>query len=314
MPEGQKSRVAALAARLMNVSHRKALTLANSGLSWEGQPVPDSTSADQRRFEAAIAFVLTDAFREDLSIRGWSWAIQSVYPRHTGLDIYPVAGAEERLIGALLPRWDRRSGGLEGVAGLRAAHVCPGWWTLYSIASQASIRVAAPWTINPYTVTSAPAASWLRLAVTTAPTLSRREREYFRWEQSTDDYPHAGWHRERDLMLSRLLRRPGLARVVVEPHMVANIFQHYRMDIVFEWCCGPTLDEFHTIAVRSGLTAPIADLGTLHTEGPPEAGVTRHTVEYGCGVLGIRRNPACIYPDGVDAAWTWPKVQRSDAS
>lgn len=63
----------------------------------------------------------------------------------------------------------------------------------------------------------------------------------------------------------------------------------------------PPLEDFHAMAVRSGLTAAVADLGSRKPEGPPEHGVTRHAVQYGCGVLGIRRYPTCLYPDGVGA-------------
>lgn len=85
--------------------------------------------------------------------------------------------------------------------------------------------------------------------------LSRVERdELVYWEsdggigRSTD---------ARDLLFSRILRRPLLINRAGASHGWVNTYTHHEYDIVFEWCCGMSAEALAEVLRASGIESTV---------------------------------------------------------
>ncbi|BFU43904.1 hypothetical protein [Krasilnikovia sp. MM14-A1004] len=251
-----EKQTAKLTRALTGMSHSQALHMARTRDCERRNPVPDAHCAHQRAFEARLTFALIDAFPDNLQPPGAPWGIAAVRADTTSLDILPAAGICDDLLAALLPYHDRAYGGIRGASGTRVTNTDDGWWTLHDLDTGAQVRVAAPAPAIPHRTRPGVATRACRLI--TAPRLTREEHRdlsYFeRLAQSSPD----GWLEHRNVLGSRLLRRPGLIRTIAEVHGSANIYSHSSTDVVFEWCCGPSSDDIIRACRRAGVTADLA--------------------------------------------------------
>lgn len=129
---------AKLTRKLTGMRHSHALHMARIGATERHRPVPDALTADQRAFEARLAFALVDAFPDYLQPHGFPWGIATVTSSPTSLDIHPAPGTTEHLLGALVPYHDRRYGGIRGASGARVTITEDGWWILRDLHTAAT--------------------------------------------------------------------------------------------------------------------------------------------------------------------------------
>ncbi|WP_280317597.1 hypothetical protein [Nocardia wallacei] len=212
----------------------------DQGLISRQQPVPEPSNAGQRRLEAIAARELAEAFRNG-QLDGALLGIQKAKPARDGfLRLEPHPAMAYAVVHRLLPYNDRDYGGLRGVPGLRPQSLEDGSLVLADGLSTAGLIIRVPsnfslrpvsfghngdgydaiWHIDPHSADD-------------------NERSYLHsWSRIFDD---AG-ARRRDLVLSRLLRRPGVLQNGTS-HGLANTWSHWPRDIVIEWCCGATKSE-----------------------------------------------------------------------
>ncbi|MFB7467217.1 hypothetical protein ACFCZ1_27585 [Streptomyces sp. NPDC056224] len=245
-----RHRTATLCARATGIPHTRCAQWAAAGLITRHQPVPDGRSAAQRAFEARVAYVLANALRDE-QVDGAVLGVTGAVPTTDGLTLALHPQMAHRVIAELLPTFDSDYGGLRGVPGLRpAGH--DGAWTLRNVGDDAAIRLTHPdpeW--GPRLPEDTEVLTELWRGSPTA--LDRREEE---------DLP--AWYDRRggpqpvlrDVVLSRLLRRPLLVNEAGAAHGWANTYSHAYTDLVIEWCCGRDQDDVERNLRRSGLAAP----------------------------------------------------------
>jgi hypothetical protein len=246
---------AKLTRKLTGMPHTQALQMARGGDTERDRPVPDALTADQRAFEARLAFALIEAFPEHLQPHGYPWGIASVRADTDGLDIHPDPAATAYLLGALVPCHDRQYGGVQGASGTRVT-ISDGWWILHDLQTAAKVRVAAPASADPRRGRNE--ASPRSRRYITAARLTREERRDLGHIERIARSKPDGWLAHRNILGSRLLRRPGLVQLLAQAHGNANIYSHASMDVVLEWCCGDTSDQFSRACHNAGLTADLA--------------------------------------------------------
>ncbi|MFF3456301.1 hypothetical protein ACFYXH_18625 [Streptomyces sp. NPDC002730] len=116
--------------------------------------------------------------------------------------------------------------------------------------------------------------------------LSRDEREEA--EEWAESIPSVVDVPVRDLVLSRLLRRPALVNRAAEPHGFANCYTHHSGDLVIEWCCGDTVEAFCAALLAHGFIDSL----------PPSEAIelpSRHSARLGGDTVILRRHSACLY-------------------
>jgi hypothetical protein len=248
---------AKLTRKLTGMRHGHALQMARTGATERHHPVPDAFTADQRAFEARIAFALVDAFPEHLQPGGFPWAIAAVTSNPTGLDIHPAPGATEHLLGAIVPYHDRQYGGIRGTSGARVTITDQGWWILRDLHTAASVRIAAPASADLRRGRYRGSSPRARRLIVAAALTTEERRDLAHIDRLAQSHPDH-WQAHRDVLGSRLLRRPGLIQRLAQAHGHVNIYTHAGMDIVLEWCCGPTSDEFSSACGKAGIVADLA--------------------------------------------------------
>lgn len=285
-----KKRVAKLAHRLTGMGHSAARQLAHAGIIRQDRPIPDAATPQQRAFETRLMYALINAFPDRQQPTGFPWAIAAAIPTEHGLDLYPAPHTADRLLGALLPRYDHNYGGVLGVAGARATIAGSTWWTLHDLDSDAQVRVAATATCDPDRGRHWAAGD--QTSVIDAARLTPHERSAQRHPVRLAQHKPPGWLHHRDVLGSRLLRRPGLTRWLARTHGCVNIYTHAELDVVIEWCCGPSVPDMIRDVLRAGLTSsiPEVDLSASGVTGPHDQSPTA-TVGVGHAHLYLRRNP-----------------------
>jgi hypothetical protein len=295
-----EKQTAKLTTRLTGMHHAEALRLAETGRTERHHPVPDAILADQRAFEARLAFALIEAFPEQLQPQGFPWGIESVRAETSGIDIFPAPDASEQVLGALVPYHDRAYGGIRGASGVRVNTTSDGWWILRDSKTAASVRVAASATtglrrggndISPRT-----------RHFITAPRLTTEERRDLQHPHHLARSSPDGWLEHRDVLGSRLLRRPKLIQLLAEEHGFVNIYSHAGKDVVLEWCCGYSSDAISFACQKAGL------ISTLAGELLPGTMINRRseystTMQVGHARLYLRHNTwACPRESGTGTA------------
>lgn len=263
-PPHLHAEVAKLCSNATGTPLRDCLTWAEQGFLSKELSVPDGGSERQRSLEAFIANVLANALR-DTQLDGVALGLVRVDPFPT----QPVFHLQPEMAGAvvreLLPRYDRTFGGIRGVPGLRPAKIAGQSLVLHQLPSRASVQLRHPdpkWD------------SWLDSNKAGLRPLSKENPELLHYNERSElvdwleeDNPHAHqWRQDRDRLLSRLLRRPGLLNIADRPHPEVNTYTHGYRDIIFEWCCGTeTISTVQGLS-QSGVHPPPMETGDVPIE------------------------------------------------
>ena len=268
------------------MTHGHALWLAERRLTTWQRPVVEASSLAQRALETRLAFALIDAFPESVQVPGYPWAIAQAIPAGASLDLYPAPGAESRLLAGLLPRKERGSRGpSSGAYGLRGEPSSPGWWTLSDLESGAYVRVAASPLCDPAAVAATDGN-----ALITLPRVTTAERMTPRYLNTVARRARPGWLEHRDVMGSRLLRRPGLLNMLARPRGATHIYTHGARDIIIELCeAQPTLPDAYRWLRASGLTAPGDDIDVRAPRSLPAGYFSAH-MDIGHAHLCLQHN------------------------
>lgn len=289
----REHQTAKLTRKLTGMSYGHVLRLARDGTTGSRQPVPDALTAEQRAFEARLTFALIDAFPDYMQPHGSPWAIATVRTEPSTLDIFPTPGATEHLLGALVPYHDRQYGGIRGASGARITITADGWWILRDLHTTASVRIAAPASADLRRARHRGSSSRSRKLITTTHLTTEERQDFAHIDRLARHHPEQ-WQKHRDVLGSRLLRRPAIIHQLAAAHGHANIYSHAGMDVVLEWCCGPTCDELDRAYEQAGLTADLASVrlpGTVVKRG----GDFSTTVNVGHAKLYLRHNSAiCV--------------------
>ncbi|WP_030763744.1 MULTISPECIES: hypothetical protein [unclassified Streptomyces] len=248
-----RHRTATLCARATGVPFTRCAQWAADGIITRHQPVPDGRTAAQRTFEARVAYVLANALRDE-QVDGALLGVTGAVPTEDGLTLALHPQMAHRVIAELLPAFDSDFGGLRGVPGLRLDGDGASW-TLRAVGSDARIRLTHPdprWRPRSPEDTEVLTELWRRNPTT----LDGREEEDLPAWSDTRGGPQPVL---RDIVLSRLLRRPLLVNQAGAAHGWANTYGHAHTDLVIEWCCGTDQDEVERSLRRSGLVAAPPD-------------------------------------------------------
>ncbi|MEU2439822.1 hypothetical protein ABZ595_27115 [Streptomyces rubradiris] len=250
--QSNRQRAAHACHEATGMEYSPCLDWAREGRISRHQPVPDAGSAAQRRFEAMLAHTLAESLRDN-QLDGAVLGVQGVHPDSElpTLHLHPVMA--HRVVTELLPRFDAAFGGIRGVPGLRLEYI-DGRWLFVDVSSSAAILLGHE---DPDWRPRLPGRQrgWTDIWRDAPARLSKIERqELAEWDEG-----RAAWPRPdaRDLLFSRVLRRPLLVNSAGQSHGWANTYSHFTHDIVFEWCCGAPAIEVATALRKSGITAPM---------------------------------------------------------
>ncbi|GGU70301.1 hypothetical protein GCM10010275_00240 [Streptomyces litmocidini] len=246
--QSNRKRAATVCSRATGMGYNLCLTSAAEGLVSLRRPVPDAATAEQRCFEARVAHTLADALRDRqldsavLGLRG----VRLEGERIT-LCLHPVMA--RRMLADLLPVFDADYGGLRGVAGLRVRRRA-GDWFLADAGSSARLRLEGL-DVRGGPVLPAVGEGLSPVWRDEPDRLSRAESDELA-DWNTDGGLH--WTPgARDLLFSRVLRRPLLINRAGSSHGWVNTYTHHHHDIVLEWCCGMPAGELAAALRGSGI-------------------------------------------------------------
>ncbi|MFH9351986.1 hypothetical protein [Kitasatospora sp. NPDC017646] len=251
-------------------------------------PVPDATTPAQRRFEAMVAGVLANAFRD----RQRDGAVLGVlFATHDGdgltLHLHPEMANE--VVGELLPDWAGARRVFGGVPGAR--------WSLRN--GQFVIENA----IFPARITLARADGVPLGGAIPLPdeiVMPALQSEVTR----ANDWARVGSPAVRDLLWSRILRRPTLLNRAAAAHGAANCYAHDVFDLVIEWCCGDSVEALFATLLAHGLAdgLVVADAAELYRASATAAIGSRSVV--------LRRHDHCDHGGSPDAPACWAETVR----
>ncbi|MGY1960755.1 restriction endonuclease [Nocardia gipuzkoensis] len=222
----------------------------DQGLISRQRPVPEAATTDQRRLEAIAACELAEAFG-DSQLDGALLGIQKAKSVQEGfLRLEPHPAMAYAVVHRLLPHHDHDYGGLRGVPGLRPHSLKDGLLVLIDSLSTAGLVLQVPsgFSLRPVSSDNGDYdAIWHDHPDST----HESEEDYLHiWSRRFD----AAGARRRDLVFSRLLRRPGILRRIGTTHRLAHTWSHWSRDIVIEWCCGASELEVKYQLGKSGFT------------------------------------------------------------
>jgi hypothetical protein len=242
-------RAAVACHKLTGWRYGRCVDLERHGLISPRQPVPDASTANQRRFEAQIVSVLANALRDRQL--GAAFGVARVFPaaRSPVLCMHPEMA--NRVLWELLPRWDSGYGGIRGVPGMRMQQQ-DGKITLRDLLSQSRVLVTGP---------ADPRSMMHKLTPLEQP-LWLDGKKGLHHSEAEDRASFAASARLRpeksagqDWLLSRMLRRPALVNRTCARHGLANTYTHADDDLVIEWCCDHPPAELAGQLRDSGVTA-----------------------------------------------------------
>ncbi|WP_247708818.1 hypothetical protein [Streptomyces sp. C3-3] len=222
-----------------------ASRLARQANIYLGPSIADSPDPHQRRLEAHMTHVLASSFR-DHQLNGALLGVREAEPEAQGVKLTLESDMADEVLRELLPRFDHVYGGIRGVPGLRVRG-SKRRLVLHDAVSPAQV-----------TVTRADGGSF-RLP-------SARDGEALLWNRFPDGFSGdekqeaEEWTdsrgindpRVRDLLMSRIMRRPGLINRTAAPHGFANCYTHHAGDLVIEWCCGDTVETLCAVLLAHG--------------------------------------------------------------
>jgi hypothetical protein len=223
----------------------------DQGLISRQRPVPEAPTADQRRLEAIAARELAEALSNG-QLDGALLGIQKAKPAQEGfLWLEPHPAMAYAVVHRLLPYHDQNYGGIRGVPGLRPRSLKDGLLVLADSLSTAGLvlRVPSGFSLSP--VSSDDDGDYDAIWCDHPNSTHDKEIDFLHsWSRTFD----AAGARRRDLVFSRLLRRPGILRRIGTTHGLAHTWSHWPRDIVIEWCCGASESEVKFQLRRSGFT------------------------------------------------------------
>ncbi|AXE77556.1 hypothetical protein [Streptomyces atratus] len=258
-----------------------ASRLAQQANVYRGSSIADSPDPRQRRLEAHVAHVLASSFK-DHQLNGALLGVREAQPETQGVKLTLESDMADEVLRELLPRFDHFYGGIRGVPGLRVRG-SERRLILHDAVSSAHV-----------TVTRANGGS-LRLP-------SARDGEVLLWKRvprglSRDEKQEAEeWTdsrgindlRVRDLLLSRILRCPGLVNRTALPHGFANCYTHHAGDLVIEWCCGDTVETLCAVLLAHGFADDVPRANAIEL-------ISRHSAHLGDRTVILNRHGSCLY-------------------
>ncbi|GHE64416.1 hypothetical protein [Streptomyces capitiformicae] len=257
-----------------------ASRLARQANVYLGSSVTDATDPHQRRLEAHLAHVLASGFK-DRQLNGALLGVREAKPDAQGLHLTLESEMADEFLRELLPRFDHFYGGVRGVPGLRVRGSNERV-VLHDALSAAQVTV----TRTDHSRMRLPSARdgevllWQR-----APGgLSREEG------QEAEEWVDSGGSadlRVRDLLLSRILRCPGVVNRTAEPHGFANCYTHHSGDLVIEWCCGDTMETLCANLLAHGIADGLPRRQAIEL-------LSRHSAHLGDRTVILNRHNSCL--------------------
>ncbi|MFH8747144.1 hypothetical protein ACH4GK_07885 [Streptomyces rimosus] len=270
------------------IRDQSALTLSTSSRlakqvhTFLGSPIADAPDRHQRRLEACVAHVLATGF-QDRQLNGALLGALDAQPTAGHLTLQLEPDMADEVLRVLLPRFDEHYGGVRGVAGLR----------LRSRRRQIALCDAlSPARIMVVRADGGP----LRLP-------TARDGETLLWQRETsgvsqeEESEATDWARSmpaivnvpvRDLLFSRILRRPALVNRVAAPHGLANCYTHHSGDLVIEWCCGDTVEAFCAVLLAHGFIDDLPRPDAIELLSP-------HAARLGGRTVILQRHSTCMF-------------------
>ncbi|WP_405482367.1 hypothetical protein [Streptomyces anulatus] len=275
-----------------------ASRLARQANNYLGPSIADSPDPHQRRLEAHMTHVLASSFR-DHQLNGALLGVREAEPEAQGVKLTLESDMADEVLRELLPRFDHDYGGIRGVPGLRVRG-SKRRSVLHDAVSPAQV-----------TVTRADGGSF-RLP-------SARDDEALLWNRfpdglSGDEKQEAEeWTdsrgindlRVRDLLMSRIMRRPGLINRTAAPHGFANCYTHHAGDLVIEWCCGDTVETLCAVLLAHGFADDVPRANVIEL-------VSRHSAHLGDRTVILNRHGSCLY--GRNAKYIAESIRKGYAT
>ncbi|MFF2627880.1 hypothetical protein ACFVUN_19195 [Kitasatospora griseola] len=251
-----------------------------------GPPIADAPDPRQRRFEAQLAHVLAESF-QDHQLNGALLGVQEALPNGQGLDLFLEPAMAEAVIYELLPRFDHSYGGIRGVPGLRVRGDGRKW-TLHAVGLG---RVVVARTDRGRIRLPVPRDDEVALWGRQPGDLSRDEKREIEWWA---DAKGANDVHIRDLLMSRLLRRPELINRTSQPHGFANCYNHHAGDLVIEWCCGDTVEALCVALLAHGFIDGVPRAGAVEL-------ISQNSACLGDATVILNRHTSCLYGNHAQA-------------
>ncbi|WP_193518217.1 hypothetical protein [Nocardiopsis kunsanensis] len=245
--------------RATGLQYRNCTNWEKEGKISPFQPVPDASSPSQKSFEAFVVHVIAEALR-DKQIDSAILGIKKVEPRPEGPIFHLHPEMADTIVSELLPVFDSDYGGVRGVPGLRPRRYHNGRLALADASSGSTVflqrnhKNGRDETWRPSILYGAPGTKQIWLDQNQLTLSERHELHYWR----SDLEPSAS--HLRDLLLSRVLRRPKIVDRAGASHGWANTFTHSYFDLVIESCCGDDPRDISSDFIESGLLSGIEEI------------------------------------------------------
>ncbi|WP_152436811.1 hypothetical protein [Nocardiopsis xinjiangensis] len=195
--------------------------------------------------------MIAEALR-DKQIDSAILGIKKVEPRPDGPILYVHPEMANTIVAELLPVFDSDYDGVRGVPGLRLGHQGNGRLTLVDASSRSTVFLQHEdknW--RPNLPSGKPGINQLWLD----------QNKLIHSERHTLHYWHSDWgtgsRDTRNLLLSRVLRRPKIIDRAGSSHGWANTYTHSYFDLVIESCCGDDPRDISSNLIESGLLSGI---------------------------------------------------------
>ncbi|WKD32427.1 hypothetical protein [Streptomyces xanthophaeus] len=273
-----RHRVATICREATGLPHHTCMQWAADGLISRTLPVPDAEGADQRALEAELLVNLANGLRHE-QLGGAVLGLVRAVPRPEGAEFWVHPAMGSRVLSVLLPRIDsyRMGHGLPGLRPVREGSRV----RLRSLRRNASVVLVHP---DP---------DWAGYLDEPAC------EEHIWWHHRDRMHPdEATWHAgtrepdpDRDLLLSRLIRRPALVNATGSAHGWANTYSRGDREVFIEWCCSVEVDDLARRLRRSGLTSG--------QDGRSRSGSRR--LAFGDAAVIVRKGPCGLVPPALGA-------------
>ncbi|MQS12835.1 hypothetical protein F7Q99_11155 [Streptomyces kaniharaensis] len=294
--------VARLARRIQKLTGLqlwRARELAKQVRVFVKDPIPDAASPAQRRLEAMVVHTLANTFG-DRQCNGSVLGVVQATCSGDDLTLHLDPEMADEAVGELLPRWDLEDRTLRGVPGARS-RLLDGQFIAQSVLFPARIILARADGVSLRRPNPLPQEVVLEVD---NPALKVEAEKSANWSRPG---PWDGLPEVRDLLLSRILRRPGLVNRAAATHGVANCYTHGESDLVIEWCCGDGLEAFFAALLAHGVAdgLPVAEAATFHR--------SSKTAMIGGRAVVLRRRGLCAYEDDFDVSTEFTLLSRAEA-
>ncbi|WBB63500.1 hypothetical protein O7599_13670 [Streptomyces sp. WMMC500] len=278
-----------------------SLRLARQVHTFSGSDIPDAADRSQRQFEARVAHCLADAF-QDRQLNGALLGVTEAHSTDRGLTIHLEPEMSREVLRAVLPRMDEEYGGLRGVPALRISwggqHVA-----LYDTLSPAHIKLSHGERAFDTLLPNAHNGEHLLWRSNPRKATKDERNEWLEWDTW---FLSQGQRETRDLLFSRILRRPTLVNRAAAPHGLANCYTHHPGDLVIEWCCGDTTETLCAVLLAHNFVDGL----------PPEKSVelfpSLASVQFGDSTVILRRHNTCVLPNEMMGSRKLSELIRED--